>query len=337
LNPNGDADIRRNLARSIDAYVDFSGGSRLAEALADHPEVLDALLEAHPDGSAHFWGAPGNDTYDRYFREMRPGDVVVFTKGSRIWAVGRVAVPIVHPEFGRALWNDGDREFPNAYSLEIFTMVDVPVAPLNLALGNKSPDHPGHRQVLYDLTNSEIAYDVLVHEKVALPGGPLGSVAFDRAEAAIPGATYAEPGERRHAPTPYTVPERQVMMQHLEWQLVDAYRAALRSSAQSAVPRGDGWEADLLVTEGDVTDLIEAKSASSRSYVRQCLAQILDYAPRLDRAPGTVTGLFPTRPTDDLIGLLHRYGIDCVYVRDGAFVREAAPGGAGAIRAFWGE
>jgi hypothetical protein len=77
---------------------------------------------------------------------------------------------------------------------------------------------------------------------------------------------------------------------------------------------------------GEHSELIEAKSLSDHTYVRQALAQLLDYGPALPEVPTAAAALFPGRPSKRGIELLHRYGIDCIY-RTGprSFRREPAP------------
>lgn len=60
-------------------------------------------------------------------------------------------------------------------------------------------------------------------------------------------------------------------------------------------------------------DLIEAKSRSDIGHVRQALAQLLDYSSNTSLPLQRMSALFPSRPIDRGIDLLHRYGIDCVY------------------------
>ncbi|GAA1118693.1 hypothetical protein GCM10009605_59090 [Nocardiopsis composta] len=55
------------------------------------------------------------------------------------------------------------------------------------------------------------------------------------------------------------------------------------------------------------------RGGSTRGHVRQALARLLDYAAHTDRPVDRVWGLFPHEPAADLVGLLHRYGIGCIY------------------------
>ncbi|MFF3062062.1 hypothetical protein [Streptomyces sp. NPDC057909] len=47
--------------------------------------------------------------------------------------------------------------------------------------------------------------------------------------------------------------------------------------------------------------------------MREALAQLLDYAPHTPEPAVRLTALFPTRPADQDLALLHCYGIYCVY------------------------
>jgi len=56
--------------------------------------------------------------------------------------------------------------------------------------------------------------------------------------------------------------------------------------------------------------------------VRQALAQLLDYRRFSPKPVARLSALFPERPPDPSIELLHDYGIDCVHLEgDGIFSR----------------
>ena len=84
---------------------------------------------------------------------------------------------------------------------------------------------------------------------------------------------------------------------------------------------------DIDVWIGGRHELVEAKSSAARHHVRQALAQLLDYAAAMaSDPPDVLTALFPHRPDDSAVALLHRYGVDCVFRgRNGAYVRLPAP------------
>jgi len=67
-------------------------------------------------------------------------------------------------------------------------------------------------------------------------------------------------------------------------------------------------------------------SSVKRTHVRQALGQLLDYAPALESPPDILTVLLPTAPSESVVRLLHRYGVDCVYRRpNGTYLRRGAP------------
>ena len=65
---------------------------------------------------------------------------------------------------------------------------------------------------------------------------------------------------------------------------------------------------------------MEAKSSAKHKFVRQALSQLLDYV-RFSPTPVTSLGaLFPQPPAGLGVELLHRYGVDCIYLEaDGSF------------------
>lgn len=71
----------------------------------------------------------------------------------------------------------------------------------------------------------------------------------------------------------------------------------------------------------DRAELIEAKGSTEREYVRLALGQVLDYARYVEHEGLAV--LLPERPKTDLIDLLSRHGIKCIYeAAEGGFARE---------------
>jgi hypothetical protein len=62
------------------------------------------------------------------------------------------------------------------------------------------------------------------------------------------------------------------------------------------------------------------------SFVRQALSQLRDYKRFSPRPVTRLAALFPRRPDQHGIELLHDYGIDCIYLdSDGAFITLPAP------------
>ena len=58
----------------------------------------------------------------------------------------------------------------------------------------------------------------------------------------------------------------------------------------------------------------------------KALAQLLDYARFSPEPLARIAALFPQQPDHHGVGLLHQYGIDCIYLDDtGSFVRLPAP------------
>jgi 5-methylcytosine-specific restriction protein A len=72
----------------------------------------------------------------------------------------------------------------------------------------------------------------------------------------------------------------------------------------------------------DITanELVEAKGSSSRSDVRMALGQVLDYSEHAGAGRRSV--LLPTSPAQDMIDLLVKYGVSCIFEEgEGQFKR----------------
>jgi hypothetical protein len=126
-----------------------------------------------------------------------------------------------------------------------------------------------------------------------------------------------------------------VIVQRQESRFVARYRQTLPAAQAKRLRLAVGWT-DLYVV--DTADLIEAKRSAGHRYVREALGQLLDYAAHCTQPLNRLTALFPSKPTDRDVQLLHAYGIDCLYWEGGEdFPRLEAPATArDRIRASWG-
>ncbi|MET0135833.1 MAG: hypothetical protein ABW215_19805, partial [Kibdelosporangium sp.] len=112
--------------------------------------------------------------------------------------------------------------------------------------------------------------------------------------------------------TTYVRPAATLTVNRAEALLVQAYRSSLGEVQINRVRMPVGIT-DLHVTGPDGVEIIEAKRDSSHGFVRQALGQLLAYVVHSPEPATRLTALFPSRPGDNDIALLHRYGIDCVY------------------------
>jgi len=83
---------------------------------------------------------------------------------------------------------------------------------------------------------------------------------------------------------------------------------------------------DIYIQGTESVEMIEAKSRTEHAYVREALAQLLDYAPHSPRPVDRLAVLLPDSPDERELQLLHRYGVDCIHrVSPGVFRRVPAP------------
>lgn len=71
-------------------------------------------------------------------------------------------------------------------------------------------------------------------------------------------------------------------------------------------------------------ELYSIRGESSREEVRMAVGQLKDYVRHIRPARPTLVALFPDKPQDDLVDLLHTEGIDLVYQDGSDFTREPA-------------
>mgnify|MGYP001377258985 CR=1 FL=1 len=127
----------------------------------------------------------------------------------------------------------------------------------------------------------------------------------------------AETFVRQHPPVSESIEavrrESALVSRFVEWlgkQGLTASRDAI------PVPGGQLLYTDVFVNES--RELLEAKSSASREHIRVALGQILDYERYVDHDALAV--LVPTRPSQDMISLLIKHGVGCVWeTRPGHF------------------
>ncbi|KOU04055.1 hypothetical protein ADK86_08855 [Streptomyces sp. NRRL F-5755] len=176
--------------------------SRYARTLTS--EQRRRLLAAHPEGRARFWGAV--PSHDKKMRDVAPDDVVLFTGGNRVRAVGEIGVIFRNRELADLLWPPPDESAPSwhtVYTLLDLTDTDIPYHDLNAALGYK-PTHvfPGQmvfsedraRPVLEELMITSSAEQVGAAEPARRPDS--ASRAAVRTAAAEQNRTFGTAYER---------------------------------------------------------------------------------------------------------------------------------------------
>jgi hypothetical protein len=92
------------------------------------PEDRDRLIAMHPAGRARFWGATKvqNRKYDT---KISAGDIVLFTGGRQVRAIGRIGVILRDTAaFGDLLWEPDPKNgsWCNVYSVQGFSEVAIP-------------------------------------------------------------------------------------------------------------------------------------------------------------------------------------------------------------------
>ncbi|RCS69487.1 hypothetical protein CIK73_06075 [Brachybacterium alimentarium] len=315
----GNAAARRHWADTLDQQVDF--WSRRAHLA---PEQLNALERLHPDGRAHFWG--GTAAQDRNVGRLNEGDFVLFTGKNMVRGIGEVGVRFQNGAFADTMWAPhADRgSWRNVYSLQSFTPVLIPYDILRTALDSSPNDNFMGMRIVTD------------EEKIAAVADAFGLASeseFTRSVREAEGLLEAlgntevvDPEANNTSGSSYTRTKAEITFTRAESALVGAYVAQLPENAVAQRLRIDGRLTDLYVRDGHEAELIEAKSGSSNAFVRQALAQSLDYATSSSEPITRVSALFPSPPSDRDVRLLHRFGIDCISrTAEGTFTREAAP------------
>lgn len=317
----GNAAARAHWRDTLDDEVDFRVPQR---AVLLSPDERAGLDEAHPAGRARFWGA--TSSHDRVFDSLGTGDVVLFTGGKQVRGIGEMGVVLRNVGFADSLWRPDPVKgsWRNVYSLLSFQPTDIPYGELQQLLGTSANDNfMGLRVVGADLT--DIVLDGLgIHTTTADRVALSDLTSQLRTLANQLGQDQLIPTEaNRVTATTWLQQARTVTARRTESALLELWKQTLPGEAEVRRIRCQNMLTDAYVSHNGIHDLVEAKAASDHAHVREALGQLLDYAEASTSPCSRLTALFPQRPTPRDIGLLHRYGIDCLYGDgNGSFHRE---------------
>lgn len=336
----------RNWQNTIERPVNFRGGRIAAVLSAGEQSTLDRL---HPDGAAPFWGT--HRFHEARVAQLEPGDVVAFTGKKLVLGFGRIGLLTDNARLGDLLWpqhpEHGSYRF--VYSLAPIVFADVPQSEFRSRGG--FGEHDDFRR-LRVLTGAD-AQEFLTEFAVEIPA-PVGSATASPVERRMQELHDYEEADTDVARDLSWVRTLPIEIRSVEDAPVRARPAAIMHRGENllvhdyvqSLPRAARWcrydtpagVTDLDVHLGAAHELVEAKSSTGRSQIRQALAQLLDYAPALGHnKPDVLTVLVPSRPSESAVELLHRYGIDCVFrSADGVYERLRAPAGpAVTVAGLW--
>jgi hypothetical protein len=331
----GSPEARRHWRDTLDTEVPFTH-ARYRGLLSDNE--MRALLAAHSEGTARFWGA--RRAHDRKMAGVAAGDVVLFTGGNEVRAVGEIGAVFRNTALADVLWppQSGGESWHTIYSLSAFERTDIPYAELSSLLGySHAFQYPG-QLVLDGDKATAVVNGFLITTEHAVQQSVVASETSGLAETARHAVRVAAAEESRASQTSYERRAGTQLVRRREGTLVSAYRETL-AGADARRFFFPGVVCDLYIKAagGLGAEVIEAKSRTSRIHVRQALAQLLDYARFSPEPVERLSALFPAEPADPEISLLHHYGIDCIYqAGPGAFERKPAPDGVRErMRSFW--
>jgi hypothetical protein len=316
----GSAGARRRWGDTLDKPV------RFVEPLYAGALGTDQLAElhtVHPFGEARFWGATGK--HDKNMSNLTTGDVVLFTGQKHVRAVGEVGISFRNPAFADLLWppDPESGSWSNVYSLLRFQPVHIPYEEIWDLPGFNQGDNFQSLRFLDEQKGQDILAGLSIETAAAAhQADQQGRLV----ENTLLGGQVIPPEVINSSLTSYSHSGGTVLVRRAEALLVQEYRGTLYGQPVDRFRAPDGGLTDLYVRGTDGAEIIEAKRGADRTFVRQALSQLLDYAPHSPEPAVRLAALFPTRPADPSIELLHRYGVDCIYrTAPGSFIRLAAP------------
>ncbi|MFF8409531.1 hypothetical protein [Streptomyces omiyaensis] len=303
----GNTAARRHWKDTLAQEVPF-GAAPYADALTE--DQSEWLLSMHPSGRARFWGATA--VQDRNMALLGAGDVVLFTGQNHVRGIGEVGATFRNADFADAMWSRDPKKgsWLNVYSLLAFQPTLIPYKEIwDLPSFNAGDSFMGLR-VLRGARADEVLDGLGIRTSTESRRKIERDIQVARqiSEGAKIVATEAVYTER----TGYRRSEREIVIHRAEALLVTEYKETL-SGLDVRRLRTPSGVTDLHVTGADGCEVIEAKSDSGHGHVRLALGQLLDYAPHSPQRVERLSALFPNRPADADVSLLHRYGIDVLY------------------------
>lgn len=306
---------QRNLERTV-----FNEVSLALAASAVSPADEAALRRHHPGDTAAMWGIwpAKHDRQVRKWQTVRQGDLALFSGRGGIVAAATVAHPFRSPGLARELWGQLERDgsyftYELMFSLTDVRELHIPYAVLNPALG-WSPAATVREANVYPL---EGIPDLVPHLQ-----------ARDLHRITVPVQVSEMPIESRDVESyvAHRQPEAGLSLRR-EAELVHDYARWLElGGARSCrhkitFPEGESLFTDLY--DLGRLELVEAKSSSSRTHVRNGLGQLLDYARHVRCRSRAL--LVPERPMDDLRELLAAHAVSTIWQQDDQFQRHDPP------------
>ena len=325
----GNPDGCSNWKDTVQRPVDFGSPDKAAVLTGTQ---LATLRSVHRTGHAQFWGVTANQ--DPKAARVRQRDLVLFTGNNFALAAGRVGFAFRNKELADLLW----RPHPERGSwLNLYTILGLEPLELPYDVLRGLPHFPsGHRFMGFEILKPDAAVDVLAY--LGIEPDSAGSAERELAERlvaqSVEGLTRAPDAGRfldiegSHTPEgEYERSAGKIQFRRVESRLVLTYAETLNGFVVKRYEVASGLMNDLHLIRPDGTvELVEAKGKAGHDHVRAALAQLLDYAPHLETPADVLSALFPIRPSDDGVALLHRYGIDVIYHDgNGGFRRDAAP------------
>lgn len=288
-------------------------------------QQLTSLHENHETGEVNFWGASA--VHDKAMSKVGTGDIALFAWDKKIRAIGEIGHSFRNQQFADLLWKNKDSKtsFVNVYSLLSFTDTDFPYQLMPDSLRPRQGQGFRRGQLVENATViDEIieAFGIVtgtakIEEEVA-EEGYANSLAERNIELEI--EKHRE-NYQRMTPEERTITvgnvESALVHEYVEW---DSLHTFHRFSCSAGVT-------DLHSEDNGEVNLFEAKGGNSTRRVREAVAQLLHYAPYIEKPVTRLTALFPAEPKPMDVAYLHRLGIDCVFrVGSHAFTRNEAPG-----------
>lgn len=302
----GNPDAWRHWEDTLDKEVEYRVGTH-AQALT--PPDRAALDRLHPTGAARFWGATRN--HDTRMQRLRQGDVVLFTGKKLVRAVGEVGYSFRNATFANTLWAaHAERgSYHNVYSLLSFQTTRIPYEEIwELPGFNTNDNFMGLRFV--DEHKGATLMDALqIRTATAESVAAIQELAVEAALAS--GSSVIDVEAVNVSDTSYLTTGAKVLVHRAEALLVARYRSS-RTGVNVDRIRTPVGVTDLYISGPGQVEIIEAKRSADHSFVRQALGQVLDYVLHSPEPVTRLTALFPARPSDEDLNLLHCYGIDCV-------------------------
>ncbi len=139
IQPAGNKDSRKHFVDTIENPVELA---KYKDLIGINFEALNRLSK---DGKIALWGVTSgkNGSNESKYRKLSEGDIVFFTRDSKVFCTAEIAFLFNNEKLARKIWgsDSSNQTWENMYALTNVVEQDIPYAALRNAIGSDAGDN----------------------------------------------------------------------------------------------------------------------------------------------------------------------------------------------------